>query len=90
MKKYINGEYIELTAEEIEAQAAAAEAAEAEYWRTADYGEAINAKIREKYTESEEFALLRQQDEKPEEYAVYYAYCEECKAYVKAKMGMDT
>ena len=35
------------------------------------------------YNISQEFAILRQKDEKPEEYAEYYAYCEECKAYVK-------
>lgn len=40
-------------------------------------------KIRERYTESQEFAILRQQNEKPDEYAEYYAYCEECKAFVK-------
>ena len=36
-------------------------------------------------TESQEFAILRQKDEKPEEYNAYYAYCEECKDFVKAK-----
>lgn len=51
-----------------------------------NYGEAINAKIRERYTESQEFAILRQKDEKPEEYAEYYAYCEKCKNAVKESM----
>lgn len=88
MKKYINGRYIELTTEEITAMQAEAERAEAEYWASIDYDEAVNAKIREKYTESQEFAILRQKDEKPEEYATYYAYCEDCKAYVKEKKGM--
>ena len=36
-------------------------------------------------TESQEFAILRQKDEKPEEYNAYYAYCEACKVFVKAK-----
>lgn len=85
MKKYVNGQYIELTTEEIAERQAQTEAAEKEYWQNIPYDEAVNAKIRERYTESQEFAILRQKDEKPEEYAVYYAYCEECKAFVKAK-----
>lgn len=48
-----------------------------------DYGEAVDNEIRKRYSASEEFAILRQRDSKPEEYAEYYAYCEECKAYVK-------
>ena len=59
----------------------------AEYWASIPYDEAVNMKIRERYTESQEFAILRQKDEKPEEYAVYYAYCEECKAFVKDKQS---
>lgn len=56
---------------------------EKQYWQTVDYGEAINSEIRKKYTVSEEFAILRQKEEKPEEYAEYYAYCESCKTFVK-------
>lgn len=85
MKIYDNGIYREMTDEEILAIQAEAERAEAEYWRTVPYDEAVNTKIRERYTESQEFAILRQKDEKPTEYAEYYAYCEECKAYVKQK-----
>lgn len=85
MKKYINGKYIELTAEEIATMQAEAERAEREHWANIDYDEAVNERIRERYTESQEFAILRQRDEKPDEYAVYFAYCEECKAFVKEK-----
>ena len=46
----------------------------------------IDRRIRQKYTQSAEFAILRQQKEKPEEYAAYYAYCEECKKQVKAEI----
>jgi hypothetical protein len=45
--------------------------------------EQINTMIRRKYSASQEFAILRQKDEKPEEYAEYFAYCEQCKADVK-------
>lgn len=88
MKKYVNGKYIELTPEEITAMQAEAERAEAEYWQNIPYDEAVNAKIRERYTESQEFAILRQRYEKPAEYAEYYTYCEECKAFVKEKKGL--
>lgn len=51
-----------------------------------DYSEAVDNAIRERYSVSQEFAILRQKDEKPEEYAEYYAYCEECKANVKRSL----
>ena len=85
MKKCVNGKYIEMTEEEIAEAQAQSEQAEKEHWQTVDYGEAINSEIRKKYTEREEFAILRQKDEKPQEYAEYYEYCERCKAYVKAQ-----
>ena len=88
MKKYVNGQYMELTAEETAAMKAAADAQERAYWQSVDYGEAVNAKIRERYSLSQEFALLRQMLHKPEEFAAYFAYCEECKAYVKEKMAL--
>ena len=80
-----NGIYRELTPEEISQMQAEQEQAEKEYWQSVSYDDAVNAKIRERYTESQEFAILRQKDEKPEEYDAYYAYCEECKDFVKAK-----
>lgn len=48
------------------------------------YGERVNALIRERYSIADEIALSRQRDEKPEEWAEYYAYCEECKERAKA------
>lgn len=83
--KMVNGKYIEMTAKEIAAMQTAQAEAEREYWQAIPYDEAVNARIRERYTESQEFAILRQRDEKPDEYAAYYAYCEECKTFVKAK-----
>ena len=74
-----------MTPEEIAATEAQAAQAEREYWQSVSYDEAVDAEIRKKYSVSQEFAILRQKDEKPDEYAVYFAYCEECKAYVKAK-----
>ena len=88
MKKLVNGKLVEMPPEEITAMQAEAERVEAEYWASTPYDDAVNSKIRERYSESQEFAVLRQQAEKPEEYAEYYAYCESCKAYVKGKKGM--
>ena len=74
MKKYVNGEYLELTREETE-----------QMWDKdfVPYEEAVNSKIRERYTESQEFAILRQKDEKPDEFEAYYEYCEQCKNSAK-------
>ena len=81
--RLVNGVKTEIPADEIAAMEAEQEAAKREYWQSIPYDEAVNAKIRERYTESQEFAILRQRDEKPDEYADYYSYCEECKAFVK-------
>lgn len=88
MKKCVNGKYVEMTAEEIAQMRAEAERAEAKYWSSLPYEDAVNEKIRERYTISQEFAILRQRDEKPEEYAEYYRYCEECKTYIKERQGV--
>lgn len=85
MRKFINGKYIDCTSEEIAAMEAEQRQYEKEYWAKVNYAEAVNNKIRERYSISDEFAILRQKDEKPEEYAAYFAYCEECKAFVKQK-----
>ena len=73
-----NGVYRDMTVEEI--------AEMQSQMPQIDYNEAVNNAIRERYSVSQEFSLLRQKDEKPEEYAAYYAYCEECKKNVKRSM----
>lgn len=88
MRIYKNGIYRELTPEELAEMEAQQQKAEREYWANISYDEAVNAEIRKQYSESAEFAILRQKEEKPEEYAEYYAYCEECKAYVKEKKSI--
>lgn len=52
-----------------------------------DYDERVNERIRTRYSLSQELAVLRQRDSKPEEYAAYNAFCEACKAAVKAEMS---
>lgn len=48
-----------------------------------DYNEEVNNMIRQRYSLSEELAILRQRDTKPEEFAVYNEYAEYCKVEVK-------
>lgn len=48
-----------------------------------EYAELVNYYIRERYSESDEFAILRQRDTKNDEWEEYFAYCEECKKRAK-------
>ena len=50
------------------------------------YGQTVDHLIRERYSLWDELAILRQRDEKPEEYAAYNAYCEECKKQAKLEI----
>ena len=87
-KIWENGIYRSMTPEEIAAREAEVVEEERQYWASISYDDAVNAEIRKRYTVSQEFAILRQRDEKPEEYDAYYAYCEDCKAYVKGRKGV--
>lgn len=51
------------------------------------YGSMVEKEIRKKYSLSSELAILRQRDKKPEEFAKYNEYVEQCKAKVKEKLG---
>lgn len=53
------------------------------YNKAEQYNDAINSLIRKRYSVSQELAILRQRDTKPEEYAEYNAYAELCKSKVK-------
>ena len=83
MKKCVNGVILPMSEEEITELEQQNKQLEINYWQSIDYSEAVDNEIRKRYSVSEEFAILRQKEEKPEEYSEYYAYCEECKAYVK-------
>ena len=50
------------------------------YFPEKSYEQLVSEYIRRKYSIDDELAILRQKDAKPEEYAAYYAYAEECKA----------
>lgn len=47
------------------------------------YEERVVELIRLRYDINSELAILRQRDSKPEEFAEYNAYCEECKQQAK-------
>lgn len=69
MKKYVNGEYIEMTEEEI-AQIQSP---------SIPYERRVVDRIREVYSVDDELAILRQRDTKPEEFAEYNAFVENIK-----------
>lgn len=89
MKIYDNGIYREMTDEEILAIQAEAERAEAEYWRTVPYDEAVSAEIRKKYSQDAVEAILNNFLADPTnelfktEFFALQDYRAECKAFVK-------
>lgn len=48
----------------------------------------VEEKIRARYTVGEELAIVRQRDRKPQEFAEYDAYCDECKREAKEELGL--
>lgn len=50
------------------------------------YEERVVELIRLRYDINSELAILRQRDSKPEEFAEYNAYCEECKLQAKEEV----
>ena len=83
MKINVNGVTRDMTVEEIAQQ----QEEERKQYQSMDYGELVESLIRRKYSLSAELAILRQRDSKPEEFAVYDAYAEQCKAKAKEMLG---
>lgn len=56
--------------------------------RTAEaaYKSRIIALIRQRYDQDDETAILRQRDTKPDEFATYNAFAEQCKARARAEV----
>ena len=50
------------------------------------YEQRVQQSIRERYSVDDELAILRQRDTKPDEFAAYYEYAEQCKAQAKKQM----
>ena len=49
----------------------------------------IERAIRARYSFNQELAIQRQRDTKPEEFAEYFAFCEECKTKVAEQMARE-
>ena len=62
-------------------------AEEQSQYNQARYESLVESKIRQRYTLSQELAILRQREEKLDEYQAYYDYCEACKAEAKTEIG---
>ena len=71
MKKYVDGQYIEMTQEEIQALN--------KDIPPLPYKERVVNRIRERYSVDDEIAILRQRDTKPEKYAEYFCFVEKIK-----------
>lgn len=52
-----------------------------------DYEAKVETLIRERYSVSQELAILRQRDTKPDEFAAYNAYAEQCKAKARQELN---
>lgn len=50
------------------------------------YGARVSELIRERYPLDAELAILRQRDEKPDEYQAYFTFCEECKVRARKEI----
>lgn len=51
------------------------------------YGLEVSRRIHERYSIDQELAFLRNRDRKPEEFAEYDAFAENCKSEVKKELG---
>lgn len=53
------------------------------------YKAAVERLIRERYSVADELGILRQRDTKPQEFAEYNAFAEECKAQARAEIAAE-
>lgn len=77
MKKYVDGEYIEMTQEEIESLN--------KDIPSLPYKDRVVNRIRERYSVDDEIAILRQRDTKAEEFQAYNDFVERIKQEEKSK-----
>lgn len=94
-----SGKYVRRKSDGLTAKAIAAMTYNAEDYEEADempvtidetaYKAAVERFIRERYSVADELALLRQRDSKPQEFAAYNEFAEQCKATAKAEITAD-
>lgn len=77
MRIYENGIYRDATPEEI---------AELSKREPVSYEARVVELIRMRYNVDDELAILRQREQKPEEYQAYFDYAEACKVQAKTEM----
>lgn len=53
------------------------------------YNEQVDSMIRERYSLSEELAVLRQRESKPDEFDEYFRFAEDCKARARSELGIS-
>lgn len=53
------------------------------------YPALVTERIRTRYSLDAELAILRQRDDKPEEFAEYHAYAEACKREARAELELE-
>lgn len=84
-----NGDYRELTPEEIAHRQAEAEAEDREYWQSISYDDAVHDLVRKRYSQQAVEAILNnflafpENPEYVEEFRQLQAYRVECKSYAK-------
>ena len=52
------------------------------------YEQRVQQIIRERYSVDDELAILRQRDTKPDEFAAYFEYAEQCKTQAEKQMQL--
>ena len=55
-----------------------------------DYAALVDSAIRNRYSVSDELAILRQRDTKPDEFEEYNGFVEKCKADARAELGISS
>lgn len=75
MRKWLNGQIVEMSETEIEELEASA--------FSPTYEQRIVSRIRQKYSVDDELAILRQRDTKPDEFNTYNEFVERIKAEEK-------
>ena len=82
-----SAEYPEIRRTTVRAEEASAweECAPPDY-QEGEYEARVEALIAERYSLTAEIAILRQRDSKPDEFAAYNAYAEQCKAQARLEL----
>lgn len=75
-KLEVKEDFEELTEEEIQRE------------KESLYPEYVEKYIRERYSHSQELAIQRQRDSKPEQFQEYFNFCEECKKIAREELGL--